>query len=168
MRPIDFFDRGARIHPERPFVIDENGMATSHADAQALSHRTVLAMLAAGYQRGQHAAIYSPNHPRAFAALLGIFRAGGAWVPINARSAIDEIAFILDHNDARFLFYHSQFAADVEIIRVRCSLTPSRRRSPALRPCFPTILTTFVECFPQVGPPGNPRASSGPTAFLRR
>ena len=120
MRPIDFFDRGARIHPERPFVIDENGMATSHADAQALSHRTVLAMLAAGFQRGQHAAIYSPNHPRAFAALLGIFRAGGAWVPINARSAIDEIAFILDHNAARFLFYHSQFAADVEIIRARC------------------------------------------------
>ena len=120
MRPIDFFDRGARIHPDRPFVIDEDGTATSHADAEALSHRTALAMLAAGYQRGQHAAIYSPNHPRAFAALLGIFRAGGAWVPINARNAIDEIVFILDHNDARFLFYHSQFAADVETIRTRC------------------------------------------------
>jgi len=120
MRPIDFFDRGARTYPDRPFMIAEDGSVTSHADAQALSHRTALAMCAAGYQRGRHAAIYSPNHPRAFAALLGIFRAGGAWVPINARSAIDEIAFILDHNDARFLFYHSQFAADVEIIRARC------------------------------------------------
>jgi acyl-CoA synthetase (AMP-forming)/AMP-acid ligase II len=120
MRPIDFFDRGVLLDPERAFTIDASGTATSHAAAQALSHRTALAMLDAGFAAGRHAAIYSPNDTRAFDALLGIFRAGGAWVPINARNAVAENAFILDNNDAGFLFYHSSFAENVEIIRQQC------------------------------------------------
>jgi acyl-CoA synthetase (AMP-forming)/AMP-acid ligase II len=120
MRPIDFFDRGAHRHPHRPFMIAEDDSVITHAEAVAISHRTALAMLATSYVRGRHAAIYSSNDPRAFHALLGIFRAGGAWVPINARSAVDEIAYILDYNDAEFLFFHSNFAANVRIIRERC------------------------------------------------
>ncbi|MEK9662417.1 MAG: AMP-binding protein, partial [Alphaproteobacteria bacterium] len=120
MRPIDFFDRGAMLHPERAFMIAPDGAATTHAAAQALSHRTAQAMLAAGFAVGRHAAIYSPNEPRAFDALLGIFRAGGAWVPINARNAVAENAYILDNNDAEFLFYHSSFAENVETIRAQC------------------------------------------------
>src|SRR3546814_502249 len=92
MRPIDFFDRGALLNPGRAFTIAEDGSATSYAQAQARSHRTALAMLAAGFARGRHAAVYSPNDTRAFDGLLGIFRAGGAWVPINASKAGSEEA----------------------------------------------------------------------------
>ncbi len=58
-----------------------------------------------GLDTARRRAIYSPNHTRAFDALLGLYRAGGAWVPINARNAIAENAYILDHNEVEFLFY---------------------------------------------------------------
>ena len=120
MRPIDFFDRGALLNPDRAFMIAADGAVTTHSEAQVLSHRTALAMLDAGFAKGRHAAIYSPNDTRAFDALLGIFRAGGAWVPINARNAIAENAYILDNNDAEFLFYHSSFEKNVAVIREKC------------------------------------------------
>jgi acyl-CoA synthetase (AMP-forming)/AMP-acid ligase II len=120
MRVIDFFDRGALLYPERALMIAEDGSVTTHAEARDLSHQTARAMLAAGFGYGKHAAIYSPNHPGAFDALLGIYRAGGAWVPINARNAVAENAYILDHNEAEFLFYHSDFEDNVAVIREQC------------------------------------------------
>ena len=119
MRVIDFFDRGALLHPDRAFMIAEDGATTSYRDAQALSHRTALAMIAAGFGYRKHAAVYSPNGPGAFDALIGIYRAGGAWVPINARNAVAENAYILNHNDAEFLFYHSDFEDNIETIQGR-------------------------------------------------
>ena len=44
-------------------------------------------MHATGFAHGKKAAIYSPNHPGAFDALLGLYRAGGAWVPVHYRDA---------------------------------------------------------------------------------
>lgn len=120
MRVIDFFDRGALLHPDRAFMIAEDGTATSHAEAQELSHRTALAMIAAGFGYRKNAAIYSPNHTSAFDALLGIFRAGGAWVPINARNAIAENAYILGHNEVEFLFYNSEFEDNIDVLRKEC------------------------------------------------
>ncbi len=120
MRVIDFFDRGALLYPERAFMIAEDGASTSYREAQVLSHRTALAMHAAGFAHGKKAAIYSPNHPGAFDALLGLYRAGGVWVPINARNAVRENCYILDHNEAEFLFYHSSFEDNVAAIRAEC------------------------------------------------
>ena len=120
MRVIDFFDRGVLLHPDRAFMIAEDGAVTTHADARDLSHRTALAMIDAGFGYRKHAAIYSPNHTGAFDALLGIYRAGGAWVPINARNAVAENAYILDHNEAEFLFYHSDFEENIKVIRKEC------------------------------------------------
>ncbi|MBT3401224.1 MAG: acyl--CoA ligase, partial [Rhodospirillaceae bacterium] len=120
MRVIDFFDRGALLHPDRAFMIAEDGAITTYRDVQTLSHRTALAMVAAGFGYRKNAAIYSPNAPGAFDALLGIYRAGGAWVPINARNAIAENAYILDHNDVEFLFYNSEFEDNIKVLKDKC------------------------------------------------
>ena len=49
MRVIDFFDRGVLIHPQRAFMIDEEGTETTYIEAQVLSHRTALAMHSVGF-----------------------------------------------------------------------------------------------------------------------
>ena len=121
MRVIDFFDRGALIHPQRAFMIDEEGAETTYIEAQVLSHRTALAMHSVGFSHLNKAAIYSPNHPGAFNALLGIYRSGGVWVPINAQNAIHENCYILNNNGAEFLFYHSIFESHIDQIRKECS-----------------------------------------------
>ncbi|MBN43657.1 MAG: o-succinylbenzoate--CoA ligase [Alphaproteobacteria bacterium] len=120
MRVIDFFDRGALLQPDRAFMIAEDGAVTTYRDAFELSHSTALAMIAAGFGYRKHAAIYSPNAPGAFDALLGIYRTGGAWVPINARNAVAENAYILNNNDTEFLFYHSEFEDSIKVIQEEC------------------------------------------------
>ena len=56
----------------------------------------------------------------AYAALLGIQRAGLIWAPVNARNAIEENLFILDNTDVAFLFYHSSFAGYLPRIKAGC------------------------------------------------
>ena len=120
MRVIDFFDRGALLYPKRAFMVSENGYETTYRETQIKSHRIALAMHSVGFEYKQNAAIYSPNHPGAFESLLGLYRAGGVWVPLNARNAIKENCFILNHNDAEFLFYHSSFEENVQVIKNEC------------------------------------------------
>ena len=56
----------------------------------------------------------------AYAALLGIQRAGLIWAPVNARNAIEENLYILDNTDVAFLFYHSSFEHYLPRIREAC------------------------------------------------
>ena len=36
MRVIDFFDRGALLHPDRAFMIAEDGATTTHPEARTV------------------------------------------------------------------------------------------------------------------------------------
>ncbi len=56
----------------------------------------------------------------AYAALLGIQRAGLIWAPVNARNAIEENLYILDNTDVAFLFYHSSFEHYLPRLREAC------------------------------------------------
>ena len=85
MRVIDFFDRGALLFPERAFMIAEDGVETSYAEARDMSHRTALAMHAAGFAHNKKAAVYSPNHPGAFDALIEAQRHPDIEIALRAR-----------------------------------------------------------------------------------
>jgi len=82
-----------------------------------MSHRIANGLLGSGLSKGAKVAVYSPNDVRAFDCILGILRAGGIWVPINARSAIAENSYVLNANDCEWLFYHSIFEGHIERIR---------------------------------------------------
>jgi acyl-CoA synthetase (AMP-forming)/AMP-acid ligase II len=112
----------------------------------------------------------------AYAALLGIQRAGLIWAPVNARNAIEENLFILDNTDVAFLFYHSSFESYLPRIRRAC---PKIVNFICLDgPDFPGWLATFGETAPDLpdapddvailissgGTTGRPRACRSPTA----
>ncbi len=119
MRLIDYFDRGAELYPQRDCLHD--GMhGWTYGAVRPLTHRIANGLLAAGLRTGDKVAVYSPNHAMAYAALLGIQRAGLVWAPVNARNAIDENLYILDNTDVAFLFYHSSFAPYLPRIREAC------------------------------------------------
>jgi acyl-CoA synthetase (AMP-forming)/AMP-acid ligase II len=84
------------------------------------THRVANGLLAAGLGRGSKAAVYSPNHASAYAALLGIVRAGVTWAPVNARNALEENLYILNNTDVEFLFYHSSFDGYLPRLREAC------------------------------------------------
>ncbi|RCW69408.1 class I adenylate-forming enzyme family protein [Pseudorhodoferax soli] len=106
MRLIDFFDRRAAMHPEHPFLIDDLGR-TTYGESQATTHRIANVLIGLGCQPGTKVSVFSPNRARAFECLLGLARAGAAWVPLNANNGLQENCHILRGFDVEILLYHS-------------------------------------------------------------
>ena len=86
MRAIDYFDKGAEAHPDRTAILDR-GTHCSYRGARASSEKISRAMRAAGLRDEDRAAIYSINDGRVLLCMLGLMRAGAAWVPLNYRNA---------------------------------------------------------------------------------
>ena len=118
MRAIDYFDKSADLYPDRIAIADSD-RGYSYREARAFSECIARAMWASGVTREERAAIYSPNHPAVLFCMLGILRAGAAWVPINFRNAADANVEFLNYSETTWLFYHSQFQEQVDEIRRR-------------------------------------------------
>ena len=118
MRAIDYFDKNADLFTNRVAILDGDARY-SYGEARTSSERIARAMWACGAQREQRAAIYSHNHPGVLFCMLGILRAGAAWVPINFRNAADANVEFLNYSETTWLFYHSRFKEQVEEIRKR-------------------------------------------------
>ncbi len=112
MRLIDFFDRGVALDPARICLKDAT-TARSYAEVQRRSYLIGNALIRDGLQPEAKAAVYSGNAATPFECLLGVLRAGGAWVPVNARNAVPENAYILDNCDVEVLFYEGAFEDNV-------------------------------------------------------
>jgi fatty-acyl-CoA synthase len=123
MRAIDYFDKGAEVFPGRIAILDR-ATQYSYLDAQQASQRIAKAMWAEGLRGEERVAIFSPNDARVLLCMLGLMRAGGVWVPINYRNALDANVQFLNYSETSWLFYHSSFQEQVRQIK---SLVPSLR-----------------------------------------
>jgi len=133
MRWIDYFDRGWSRDPEAPCLIDDDApdgpQTFSYDTVRSLTIRIANAMAAAGFQKGAHGAVLSPNHPLSVGATLALMRAGLVWVPLNPRNGIADNADILHRFDCEILFYHGDFADALPLFRERA---PGIRRFVSL------------------------------------
>jgi len=120
MRLIDYFRKGLERDPDRLAFVDENASYT-YRDVDAMASRIASALPECHPTEGIRAAVYSPNDPRAFACIMGIFYAGAVWVPANARNTVAVNAHFLAMTGCEVLFYHSSFEAEVAELRQRVS-----------------------------------------------
>ena len=116
MRNIDYFDKKARLHPDRTLLIADD-VRLSYRDVEALSHRIAGAMLGRGLQPQEPVAVMSPNHPAVLTTMLGLWRANAVWIPVNTRNALDANIAYLNYVRAAWLFYHSSYADDAREVR---------------------------------------------------
>jgi len=117
MRLIDYFRRGMLSAPDRTaFVDSDGGRAYTYAEVNALAERIAAGLHAAGAAQA-NMAVYSPNDPKAFCAMVGIFRAGGRWVPINMRNPVSVNAAFLRTTNCSVLFFHPSLNAQVKELR---------------------------------------------------
>jgi fatty-acyl-CoA synthase len=123
MRAIDYFDKAAEEYAERTALVEGN-IRYSYAQLRGATQSLAAAMRAHGLNAEERVAIYSLNDARVLVCMLAIMRAGGAWVPIHYRNAIDANIEFMNYAEARWLFYHSSFQEQVEQIR---KLVPSLR-----------------------------------------
>jgi acyl-CoA synthetase (AMP-forming)/AMP-acid ligase II len=115
---IDFFDHGWRRNPQAPCLIDAiTGEILTYDDVCAITISVAATLRARGYGEGCKASVLSPNHPRAYATILGIVRAGLIWIPMNPRLADSEISMMYQDFGCEVLFYLSPLAPSIASIK---------------------------------------------------
>lgn len=151
MRLIDYFRRALDAAPERAAFVDADArIRYSYADVDALADRIASGLHRAGCARA-NVAVYSPNDPRAFCALIGVFRAGARWVPINMRNPVPVNAAFLRTTGCEVLFFHPVLAPQVEQL---LAAVPSLKHAVCLDEEARTAVGTDFRIF--VPPPGAP------------
>jgi len=116
VRSIDYFDKAAEAFPDRIALVDGDTRFT-YGELRIASERLARAMIAAGLRDEERVAIYSPNDARVLFCMVAIMRAGGAWVPINYRNAIDANIQFMNYAETRWLFYHSSFREQAQMMQ---------------------------------------------------
>ena len=118
MRIIDFFDKGATLYPENIAFTDANGQY-SYCKASKETHAMASALHSNDFGKGTHIGILAPNSNIAYLALLGVFRAGAIWLPINPRNPVAVNSDVMDRFDGALLLYHSVYEAEAKKIAAR-------------------------------------------------
>ncbi|WP_354685695.1 AMP-binding protein [Cupriavidus necator] len=116
MAITDFFDRGWRAAPDRAAFIAEERTFT-YKEIGELSCRVGNALLRQGIDREAKGAVLASNDPTAWACVLGLWRAGLVWVPVNPVNPPEEIKRLLDGFDCEVLFCHEQYLPLVKSLR---------------------------------------------------
>jgi acyl-CoA synthetase (AMP-forming)/AMP-acid ligase II len=114
---IDTIDRGVRIAPDAPCLVQPDGTVDmTHAEFHRATHRIAAGLIAAGIGPGDRVGVLSPNDPRAFAAVVGTIRAGATWVAVNYMASEADTADFLNLTACSALIHHEELAGKAAMI----------------------------------------------------
>jgi fatty-acyl-CoA synthase len=108
LTPLAFLERSADVYPNKPAII-YGGRTLTYSEVLERCQRVASALRKAGLQTGDRVAVISPNVVPMEELHFAVPMAGGVLVAINIRLSADEIAYILEHSGARFLFVDTEF-----------------------------------------------------------
>ncbi len=98
----DFFEASADRAPEAAAVVC-GGARVSYRELEERSNRLAHALRARGVGREDRVAILLPRSERVYEAMLGVLKAGAAYVPIDPATPAERVAFILEDSGAKAL-----------------------------------------------------------------
>jgi long-chain acyl-CoA synthetase len=107
----DILVRGARRNGDKTAIVDD-GRRLSYRELDLATNRFANALLAAGLQRGDRVASLCANSYRYVIAMFGIQKAGLVWVPINTMITPGDVAYIVEHSEAKLIVIDAGFYAD--------------------------------------------------------
>lgn len=119
MSLIDYFDRGRNLKGDA-IAYEMDGQRWSFDEAYDTSCRVAQALAAAGVAPETKSAVLSANNPLSWICVLGIWRSGLSWVPVNPRSTAQENSELLDGFDVEVLFFQKYFESMVASMRAAC------------------------------------------------
>jgi non-ribosomal peptide synthetase-like protein len=109
----DFFIRSTSLFPQRPAVIAA-GRTVTYAELHELSGRVASRLQQEGVQRGDRVGMWLPRSLEAYASLLGILKAGAAYVPMDAAYPPDRVQFISTDAEIKLLITQPELAATLD------------------------------------------------------
>jgi fatty-acyl-CoA synthase len=115
LSPVSFLERSAYVFPDKTAIVHGDRRYT-YGQFQERVNRLASALRRAGLRKHERVAFLCPNIPAMLEAHYGVPAAGGALVAINIRLNADEIAYILQHSGARFVFVDAELESLIKPI----------------------------------------------------
>ena len=109
LTPLDFLARSAWVYRDRIAVVDGERRFT-YAELNERVQRQASALRALGVAPGDRVAVLAPNSAAALEAHFGVLMAGAVLVMLNTRLQTGELAWILNHCEARVAIADPQLA----------------------------------------------------------
>ena len=116
----EIIDYNARTFPNEDAVIFEDARATCY-QLQRRANQRAHALSELGVSHGDHVAIVSINNMEFVETMLAIWSLGAVTVTINWRLAPEELFYVINHSDAKYLIFEEQFSEPIE--QIKTSLT---------------------------------------------
>ena len=116
LTPIRFL-RYAREQFSRQVGVVCNEQRFTYEQFAGRAYQLAGALTAAGAKAGDRIAFLSTNCHRLMEAYYGVLEAGCILLPLNIRLAAEELAFVLNDSQSKFLFFEQQFLPLVESFR---------------------------------------------------
>ncbi len=113
LTPLSFLERSALVFPEKVAIIHET-RTYSYREFVERVYRLASHLRANGLQKQDRVAFLAPNIPALLEAHYAIPAAGGVLVAVNTRLNTQEVAYILKHAGAKYLFVDNELYPSVE------------------------------------------------------
>ena len=146
-----YFEAQVALHPDKPAVEFSDDLIT-YAELDAYANQIAHGLIARGVRPGDLVALYLNKSHRLYAAMLGILKAGAAYVPIDPRFPLERIRAILEDSAAKaFVTEHALFSAvDGAIETAIVNLDrdhPAISRSPVTQPLLSRAIDPTDLCY---------------------
>lgn len=123
LTPLTFLRRSAAVFPDQVAVVHED-LKYTYSEFYARCRRLASALEKKGLGVGDTIAVLAPNVPAMLDAHYGIPMMGGVLNAINYRLNAREVAFILDHGEAKVLFIDGEFGELAREALTLCEVKP--------------------------------------------
>lgn len=98
----ELFEKTVVKFPDKP-VLRCKGKEISYEEFNKKSNSLARLLRSYGVKKGTHVAILLPRSEMVFVAIMGVLKSGAAYVPIDPRSPVDRIKFILEDADVNMV-----------------------------------------------------------------
>jgi crotonobetaine/carnitine-CoA ligase len=99
----------ARYGDRKVLFVDHEGMSYSFRELNEKVNQYANALREAGVQAGEHVAVMLPNCSEFPFTWLALAKLGAAMVPVNVRSGVTDLEYLLDDSDSTRLVIHSDY-----------------------------------------------------------
>lgn len=106
---VDLFAETARANPNRVAVRDSESQLT-YAELDAASATVAARLRQTGFGPEQYACVLAGRTKEFLVGVIGVMRAGGAYVPMDPDYPTDRLAYMLENSGARHLLLMGEYA----------------------------------------------------------
>jgi amino acid adenylation domain-containing protein len=110
---IDLFERAARSHSGRTAVVEPGAGELTYEELDALADQVRDRLVELGVGRGDRVGLQMRKSVDALATVLGILKAGAAYVPVDPDGPVERAAYILADCTAKVVVVEERLAEDL-------------------------------------------------------